>query len=111
MIQDMPEEEPLAWPKLPMTRYISGRLAGPDDVDRGDAVFYCRVDDSSVGEPDTIEIPQYAYLLEDSGRRIPVVVVQAEISDRGQTLGLRDALGQEYVATKPEVTLLGRSHP
>jgi hypothetical protein len=101
----------MPWPNLPISKFISGRVADESDVERGDAVFVSRIDGALCGAPAPITIPQYAFLLNEDGSRNPVVVVQAEINELGTFLGLRDAQGKEYVVTEPEAMLLGRSHP
>lgn len=100
-----------SWPVLPTSAFVVGRVANEDDLKQGDAVFISAVDGKPSGTPAQIQIPQYAYLIEERGDRRPVVVVQAEIVDAETILGLRDAEGKEYVATAPEVELLGQAHP
>jgi hypothetical protein len=80
-------------------------------VKRGDAVFCTKVNGESGGRPAAIAVAQFAYFIADDRSRIPVVVVQAEISERATVLGLRDVQGREYVATEKDVILLGQSHP
>ena len=99
-----------AWPALPASAFVAGRVANEDDLKQGHAVFLSVVDGKPSGKPAQIPIPQYAYLVEEGGNRRPVVVVQAEILDDGTILGMRDAEGKEYVATAPEVELLGQAH-
>jgi hypothetical protein len=104
-------DDGMPWPELPISKFISGRVADESDIDRGDAVFVSRIDGALCGAPAPITIPQYAELVDEDGSRIPVVVVQAEVNELGTFVGLRDARGKEYVVTEPEVILLGRSHP
>jgi hypothetical protein len=99
------------WPDLPTTGFVSGRLAEEVDLRRGDAVFLTATGGVSAGEPVAIAIPQYAFLVDEDGSRVPVVVVQAEANERGTFFRLRDAQAQEYVVTAAEVILLGQSHP
>jgi len=99
------------WPALPTAGFIAGRVATEADIKRGDAVFVSQVDGKPDGQPASIRIPQYAYLIGENGKRRPVVVVQAQTNERGTFLGMRDATGEEYVATKEEVVLLGTTHP
>lgn len=100
-----------AWPALPTSAFVAGRVANEDDLKQGHAVFLSLVDGKPNGKPAQIQIPQYAYLVEEGGNRRPVVVVQAELVDAETILGMRDAEGKEYVATAPEVELLGKAHP
>ena len=78
---------------------------------RGDAVFLTAIDGKPSGTPASIHVPQYAFLKLENGKRQPVIVVQAETNERGTFVGMRDAGGQEYVATRAEVVLLGSTHP
>jgi hypothetical protein len=100
----------VAWPVLPTSGFITGRVATEADIKRGDAVFLTESDGKPDGEPASIRIPQYAYLIEGDSKRRPVVVVQAQTNERGTILGMRDANGKEYVATREEVVLLGLTH-
>ena len=100
-----------SWPALPKSGFVAGRLATEADLKRGDAVFLSLIDGKPSGAPASLRVPQYAFLIEEGGRRRPVVVVQAEMNERGTLFGMRDASGQEYVATEGEVVLLGSRHP
>jgi hypothetical protein len=99
------------WPELDAARCISGRSARAEDAEEGRAVFYLVDGDGQpMGVPVEVEIPQYGYLIDDTGK-VPVLLVQAEDAGSGPTYGLLDSLGGEYVATAEEVQLLGRSLP
>ena len=100
-----------SWPTLPTSGFISGRLATEDDFKNGDALFLSPINDQPSGVPASIHVPQYAFFIDDDGKRIPVVVVQAEKNERFTIVGMRDAHGQTYVATEAEVILLGSKHP
>jgi hypothetical protein len=102
---------PSAWPPLPTSGFVSGRVASEDDLKRGNAVYFSLIDGKPSGKPAQMQVPQFAYLIEEDGNRRPVVVVQAEIVDGRTILGMRDVNGHEYVATEPEVELLGQTHP
>ena len=99
------------WPKLPVSGYIAGRLATEADLKRRNAIFLSLVDGKPSGVPSTIVVPQYAFLVQEVGKRLPVVVVQAEETEDGTLFGMRDAEGGEHVATEAEVFLLGSTHP
>jgi len=101
----------ISWPSLPHTGFITGRTANESDIDRGDAVFVSRFDGELSGQPATLTIPQYAYMISEQGTRTPVIVVQAETNEQGTFFGLRDAEGATYVVTGAEVELLGSLHP
>ena len=100
-----------SWPALPKSGFITGRVATEADIKRGDAVFLSLIDGKPEGAPAAIPIPQYAYLIGQDGKRRPVVVVQAQTNERGTFLGMRDVKGEQYVATREEVLLLGSTHP
>lgn len=100
-----------AWPELPTSGFVSGRLATEADLKRGDAVFLSLVDGKPSGSPAPISVPQFAHLIEDNGARRPVVVIQAERNEQGTLFGMKDAKGNEYVATEGEVMLFGTTHP
>jgi len=103
---------PAAWPALPTSGFVVGRLATQEDLNKGDGVFRFDVEGKPITKPTKkVQIPQFAYLKEAGGNRRPVVVVQAELLDGDLTLGLRDADGKEYIAAGEEVELLGTTHP
>ncbi len=102
--------EPVRWPKLPISEFVSLRVATETDVKAGSAVFY-QQGGNEVVRAMAISLPQYAWLKTKTGEHIAVVAVQAEHGPSGDILGLRDADGQEYVATLEEVTLLGHGRP
>src|SRR4249919_2139159 len=92
------------WPPLPTSGFISGTPATENDLQAGDAVF---VQAAGLVEALNILIPQYGWLEDDAGSERLMVVVQAERSDAGEILGLRDFDGNEFVATVEEVRLVG----
>lgn len=101
----------LEWPALPKSGFVSGRLATEADLKRGAAVFLSLIDGKPSGRPARVLIPQFAHLIDERGVKLPVVVVQAETGERGTLFGVKDAKGNEYIATESEVVLLGASHP
>jgi hypothetical protein len=103
---------PSAWPALPTSGFVFGRLATQDDLNKGNGVFLFQAAGKPITKPtQKVQIPQFAYLREKESSRRPVVVVQAELLDGDLTLGLRDADGKEYIAAGEEVELLGTTHP
>lgn len=103
---------PSAWPALPTSGFVFGRLATHNDLSNGNGVFLFEVAGKPITRPtQKVQIPQFAYLKEKRGNRRPVVVVQAELLEGDLTLGLRDADGKEYIASGDEVELLGTTHP
>jgi len=99
------------WPALPDKGFIFGHPASKQDIADGSAIFVAAVGDTVIGKPLQIMIPQYAYWKDGSGRRQPVIVVQAEEANGVQMVGFRDLSGKEGVGTLPEFTLLGTSPP
>ena len=103
---------PSAWPALPTSGFVFGRLATQNDLNKGNGVFLFEAAGKPITTPtQKVQIPQFAYLKERQGNRRAVVVVQAELLDGDLTLGLRDADGKEYIAAGDEVELLGTTHP
>jgi hypothetical protein len=110
----LPSQPRISWPELPQNGFIVGRSARVGDVDRGEAVFSQRTDDSS-GEAYPIAIPQYAFWKDEGGSAVPVIVVQAERhiaeADGEPIIGLRALDGEGIVASLGEVDLLGTDLP
>ena len=99
----------VAWPELPTTGFIAGRLATIDDAKRGDAVFSTN---GTGGSTVRVTIPQYALWMDEHGTKHRVILVQAEHAPDGtEIVGLRGLDGSERVATMPEVILLGTKKP
>jgi hypothetical protein len=100
------------WPELPSIGYMSGRVARDDDAARGDAVFVAYpAEEPPPVTPAPVTIPQFAYLTRPGGYRLPLVVVQAEITPDGTYYGLRDIHGEGYTGRDDTVELLGPTHP
>src|SRR4051812_10971628 len=83
------------WPALPGRGFISGRPASEKDVNDGNAIFVLKSNDLPIGKPLRITIPQYAYLVEEGGRRTRVILVQAEEANGIKLFGVRDVEGKE----------------
>ena len=99
----------VSWPDLPVRDFIAGRTASEADIADRRAVF--SMAGTGLG-PLSIEIPQYAYWIDEMGDQHPMVVVQAEQHPDGTGIvGLRSFDGSETVATLPEVKLLGKEKP
>ena len=99
------------WPPLPDKGFISGRAATVHDIDEGNAIFVAQSAGTPIGKPLQVTIPQYAYWTNESGARLPVIVVQAEKANGANIFGIRDMYGNDYVCTEPELTLLGTTRP
>lgn len=99
-----------AWPRLPTSGFMTGRAATPADVQAGRAQFALAHGTVPVSKPLPLLIPQYAYH-RDGGKRVPVIVVQAE-ELRGRTfVGALMADGVGVVGYLDEFELLGREAP
>ena len=94
------------WPALPKTGFISGKAATQADVDAGNAVFAAQVGSEIIGKPINITIPQYAYHLE-KGKRIRVIIIQAEEAQGQKIIGAKIIAGGELVGLLNEFELLG----
>lgn len=97
------------WPSLPTKGYIAGRKATQEDVAKGDAAFFL-----GMSEPLPIEIPQYAYHIEEqTGKRTAGFIVQAERTPDGRELAAMIPVGGEgpLVALLAEFKLLGKVQP
>jgi hypothetical protein len=98
------------WPPLPKDGFISGRAATREDITAGRAAFVAKVNGVAVGKPATKFIPQYAWMLQGD-KKIPVIVIQAEIAEGQAIIGARLPNGTHAVATLQEFELLGRTPP
>ena len=98
------------WPSLAKQGFISGRSATEPDVASGSAIFSTSAGNIVTGQPLKIAIPQYAYHIV-SGKRVPVVVVQAEEVHGRALIGARDFSGQYLVGSRKEFELLGTLAP
>jgi hypothetical protein len=103
--------QPTGWPPLPKRGFITGRIAQEADIKRRDAIFLARINGQVSGHPAAVLVPQYAILTQKDGTKLPAIVVQAEVNERGRFYGLRDFLGGEHVATAAEVKLIGTVPP
>jgi len=81
------------------------------DIRDGNALFLSEAEGSIIGEAPTIEVPQYALLVDSrTKRRTRVVVLQAERARGIEMVGCLDlATGTYGAATLPEFELLGRA--
>ena len=99
-----------SWPPLPKQGFITGRAATQADVAAGNAIFAAGAGETIVGTPLQISIPQYAYHNE-AGKKVPVVIVQAEEVRGKRIVGAREFGGQELAGLLEEFELLGTSLP
>lgn len=98
------------WPDLPKSGFITGRAATKADVAAGNAGFALADGSVPIGSPLPLDIPQYAYL-NDAGKQVPVVLIQAEEA-RGQKVAAGvTADGSTVVGFLGDFVLLGRRLP
>jgi hypothetical protein len=97
------------WPALPTTGFITGRAATRAEFDSGEALFYLEIGGRAVGLPIAVDIPQYAFLRDDTtGELVPVVLLQAESNGVSSIVGCREIDGGGIrVAALRELELLG----
>lgn len=102
------------WPDLAAVSHVAGRTATTEDVNDGRAAFAIHSSDGHAGsKPLRLTIPQYAVFLDrDTGRAVPVVVIQAEDRAGVQLAGFRlvgsNGLGACLLS---ELRLLGTKRP
>ena len=104
----------MVWPSLEDVDSVSGRAATKADVQAGRAVFLLQSEgDVSAGTPLDIEIPQYAYHVdEETSERTAVVIIQAEeMADKSVVGALDVTSGQFIAALLSEFELLGSDAP
>lgn len=97
--------ENIHWPDLSTIKHVSGRSAIEADLQSGAAAFTV-----PYGTPVSITIPQYAMYRDlDSGRLIPVVVVQAEVAQGLAMFGaIEVASGKHLIGQAEQFKLLGQ---
>ena len=105
----------IVWPDLPKGGgYIAGRVATVDDVTAGNAAFAAvGKNGEPLSKPIMLHIPQYALHVEaDKGVETPIIVIQAEDTPAGKTIGYSIVGGSGLgVCLLAEVRLLGVVKP
>ena len=99
-----------AWPALPSQGFIRGRPATRADVAAGNALFVAAIGEKVIGRALEMQIPQYAYY-NDGGRKVRVVVVQAEEAEGKKIVGARAVDGTPIVGFVADFELLGNALP
>lgn len=102
----------IVWPDLPSAGFIVGRTATVGDVKAGNAASAAiGRNGESLSAPVEIDIPQYAIHIE-GGKQSPVIVIQAEDTPAGKTIGYKPITGPRLgVCPLAEVRLLGTKRP
>ncbi len=101
------------WPSLSDFDSVSGRAATQADFQAGRAVFLLQAEDVSAGRPLDIEIPQYAYHVDEKAKeRTAVVIIQAEeLDDKRYAGAINIESGQLILGFLWEFELLGSRSP
>lgn len=103
----------IGWPELPKDCFVSGRPATFEDVKKGCAAFVIGKAGMPAGTPLDIKVPQYAWHVDqESGKRAPAILIQAEESSGIKVVGFRklDSQGLE-AGLLTEMVLLGTEKP
>lgn len=105
--------EQIMWPSLSEISFSKGKPATEDDVNSGAAVFVLKVDETVVGVPIDIEIPQYAFHIDqETGNKTPVIIIQAEESQGKKYIGAISTSKDDYmIGFIYEFELLGNTAP
>lgn len=102
----------VAWPALTNFPCIVGRAATADDIANGRAAFVLRAPDGTLfGRPADVRLPQYAFYVDESKRRVPCVLIQAEEARDQTMLGARSLTGADIVGVRKDFELLGDTPP
>lgn len=101
------------WPDLPRECFVSARPATVADIKKGCATFMIGNTDTSAGTPLNIEIPQYAWHVDQkSGKKTPVILIQAEESSGIKAVGYKELDSHSLgAALLSEMILLGSNKP
>ena len=102
------------WPDLPGRGFVAGRVATIGDVKSGNAAFAAvGKSGQALSTPTALDIPQYALHIDaTNGVATPVIVIQAEKTPGGVTIGYRRVNGSGLgVCPIGEVRLMGKSKP
>lgn len=99
----------VAWPPLDRVAHIQGRAASEADVAKGNAVFALGGGGKAAGKPIKIQIPQYALHVDaDTGKKTPVVLIQAEEGRGTQIAGyINVRTGERAIDLLSTLQLLG----
>ena len=88
------------WPDLPKTGFITARPATDEDIAAGHAVFSLKADETPIGTPYDITIPQYAIHTdsETASQRSCIVIQAEQIKDSE----MQPILGVRYADTNAD---------
>jgi hypothetical protein len=99
----------VVWPELPKDCFVRDRPATAVDLKAGCAAFVIGKAGTPAGTPVDIKIPQYAWHVDQaSGKKAPVILIQAEESSGIKVVGYKDASSNGLgAALLTEMILLG----
>jgi hypothetical protein len=103
----------IVWPELTEFQSFRNKRATEEDVNAGRAVFVLQGHDGPVGTPIDMELPQYAYHIDqDRGTKTPGILIQAEEMNGQQIAGFFSLSDRSHMAaTLGEFQLLGTRRP
>ncbi|SFW20267.1 hypothetical protein [Luteibacter sp. UNCMF366Tsu5.1] len=103
----------ITWPELPKDCFVRSRPATQADAKRGCAVFVIEKGGVIGGMPMDIQIPQYAWHIDQpSAKRTAVILIQAEESSGIKAVGYREVSSHSLgAALLSEMILLGTDKP
>ncbi len=101
------------WPDLSKTCFVKNKPASEEDVKNGCATFVIEKGGQLIGTPINIEIPQYAFHVDQAtGKKTPVVIIQAEENSNIKAVGYKEVGTSAYgAALLEEIKLLGSKKP
>ena len=98
----------VTWPPLPTDGFVSGRPATKEDVAAGHAAVSAYSDGHLAATPIPNAVPQYAFHVNEVGKRTPGIIIQAEQAGSLRIIGFKPLSGNELmVATEKEFEFLG----
>jgi hypothetical protein len=94
---------------LPADGFVSGRPATKEDVAAGRAAVAAYYSEGEVAAtPISNAVPQYAFHVDEAGKRTPGIIIQAEQAGSLRMIGFKPLSGNELlVATEKEFEFLG----
>ena len=102
----------VTWPALPTDGFVSGRSASKEDVGAGRAAFSADSNGRGASTPIPHAVPQYAFHVDDAGKRTPGIIIQAEQAGSLRIIGFKPLSSNELMAaTEKEFEFLGTDVP
>jgi hypothetical protein len=96
------------WPPLPTDGFVSGRPADKDDVAAGRAAVSAYSEGRIAARPIPNAVPQYAFHVDEAGKRTPGIIIQAEQAGPLRIIGFRPLSNDGLIAAlEKEFEFLG----